>query len=391
MERKSHRTNGNFTMLGSTGESEVKFGHRFPSFRLRRLMMIQLIIPNFELIFFLQISSTSSPAAIHWSATATWVEIVLKSLFFNETFHFSPLVSYSSMFCGLMKIASSFPSSRPCSSPQGEEVKLTDTATALCNNLIEWNVNFADAIPTHLLFAGNVDELHTREFLSLCSQFHNLFFTANLILAEWIACETVHTAAEHSSNCCVKMNSRVPLDLILCMLSFFVLFALLFFTLYNWRHSSHRRRRRLFRFFLSSSGCRVFYLCVTGMKSSCRIHHCLVSRTQHPHLLVLAHNHHIKRTEAIHEMPISCLWNIQLRWHALAHNTNFHHHNYFFIRQQFPFFCRLLVFHFFISARLSVDAFSLWWIFDYETRLGKSIRLKCFIRSPQQQQLAESQ
>lgn len=144
-------------------------------------------------------------------------------------------------------------------------------------------------------------------------------------------------------------------------------------------------------FFFLLLGCRVLYLCVTGMKSSCRIHHCLVSRTQHPHLLVLAHNHHIKRTEAIHEMPISCLWNIQLRWHALAHNTNFHHHNYFFIRQQFPFFCRLLVFHFFISARLLVDVFSLWWIFDYETRLGKSIRLKCFIRSPQQQQLAESQ
>lgn len=245
-----------------------------------------------------------------------------------------------------MKIASSFPSSRPpCSSPQGEEVKLTDTTASLCNNLIEWNVNFADAIPTHLLFAGNVDELHTREFLSLCSQFHNLFFTANLILAEWVACETVHTAAEHSSNCCVKMNSRVPLDLILCMLSFFVC-TVVFHSL-QLTAQQPQKTTTLVPFFFLLLGCRVLYLCVTGMKSSCRIHHCLVSRTQHPHLLVLAHNHHIKRTEAIHEMPISCLWNIQLRWHALAHNTNFHHHNYFFIRQQFPFFCRLLVFHFF--------------------------------------------
>lgn len=268
-------------------------------------------------------------------------------------------------------------------------MKLTDTAAALCNNLIEWKCQFCWCNSNSPAFCGERWwAAHKRVSFTLFSISQSLF-TANLILAEWIACETVHTAATQQQLLCQNEFASSSRLNFMYVVSFFVC-TVVFHSLQL--TAQQQKTTTLVPFFSLLLGCRVLYLCVTGIKSSCRIHHCLVSRTQHPHSLVLAHNHRIKRTEAIHKMPISCHWNIQLRCHALAHNTNFHHHNYiyFFVNNSRSFVDFWFFTFLFISARLLADAFSLWWIFDYETRLGKSIRLKCFIRLPQQQ-LAESQ
>lgn len=94
-------------------------------------------------------------------------------------------------------------------------------------------------------FCGDVDELHTREFLSLCSQFHNLF---SLLIWFWVNCmwnSANCSRAQQQLLCQNEFASSSRLNF-MYVVSFF-LFALLFFTLYNWWHSS-RRRRRLFRF-----------------------------------------------------------------------------------------------------------------------------------------------